>query len=1271
MEKLKSILQEKKQNYPELCSHPNFEKRLKWELIEIEVQDAEDYFINLYESGKKHDFNEHNLLVCKLLDIVKSVDLDREPNTKNGEYPDVDVDYLPIVRDYLKNVWAPEKFGSDKVCNIGNYGTFGLKSTFIDMARVHGLDRTEILNITTSLRLKDDEGEALTFDKALELYPDLKVYCDKHPDVAKAVQKLLHRNRSMGKHAGGLILCNQPIDNFVPLVRGTEGEAVSAWVEGLHGQDLGPVGLIKFDLLVVNSLWQIALTVKMVKERHHIKNISALDNQWDWSDLSYLNDSKCMEMANAGDLKCVFQYDSEGIRKLARKCGIDRFDDMVNLVALYRPGPLNQGMDETYALRKRGKQPYELHPVIEEILGKTYGIMIFQEDVMKILAAVGKIPIRDCYAVIKAISKKKTEAFQKYKDKFIENGQLVLSAAKEEIEKLFEQIYSFSEYGFNKTLTEDTTIYCVDGIKQIKDVCAGDKVFCVNEKGEQAQTEVVAVHDHGIIDVVEVTFDDGYKVKCTLDHKFLTEEGQVPLWKIIKSNLCVLSSPLGEQNAKKNTNKSPMWANICQRKPVCKTSENLRELQSNYFATKNRESQSHFSLRVKASELIKIKRSSQRMSALHLFEMERNRSKTYISLRDRVFAISTFGRTSSSLREVCGNQGEKYQRQDGKTKRLQPCARNKSHIFCNCQENFCSKRCSGSQIGSVKEMERQQSRGVCKVYRKSPAFSEEVQNGNVVKAAPWMEAEKSMLWERQEICGFGQKEDLDRDRWAVPFLANKIDKQQKRTQSKLHAVQRSNTQGGVFEKTGCDTNKIEYDMLPQKNRGTEVGMVSFTPEYSPISNTGSLVPRRVLRVVPVGKQQCYDLEVAVSTHNFILPNGIVTSNSHSVAYSYISARQLYLKAYYPIEFYTATLQCESADEKLRDYITEATNHGVDVCAVDINLSKETFNIVEDKIYIGFSNIKGIGEEKAKKIVELQPYSGFEDFLTRFGTEATVLRALIPLGIFKEAEPEKLYKFWLIFSEYQKMVKDRFKRFELSMSKIADALNEGLPPKLQVVKVASPKNLQILLEHIEMKDYEDKKSYIKVVQDAIKKSLATLKRFSEKAPIKPTLESFNPDEIKIDDAKVLAVLRDARLAQETYYGYPWDNRVKNAKEYEPNKNFNNLKLLDEAGALWATVICEVMEVNVKKFKSGKGSFASISVVDDNFEMGRITIWDDDFQRFKPELKKGNLISIQVCPPSNGFSSYTFKSPPRHKRYELPKDKALDYRLVLLEEKGKDE
>lgn len=996
MEKLKSLLAERKHLYPELCLHKNFEKRLKWELIEVEVQDLEEYFLKMFYEGKKYPTNENNLLICKFLDIVDDVNLDEEPLTKNGEYPDVDVDYLPIVRDYLKNTWAPQKFGEDKVCNIGNYGTFGLKSTFIDMARVHGLDRSEILQITTNLRIKDDEGEALTYQKALELYPELNAYCEKYPDVAVAVQKLLHRNRNMGKHAGGLILCNQPIDKFVPLVKGSEGEAVSAWVEGLSGQDLGPVGLIKFDLLVVSSLWQIALTVKMVKQRHNLKNISALEGQWDWSDLSYLDDVKCMEMANAGDLKCVFQYDSEGIRKLARKCGMDCFDDLVNLVALYRPGPLNQGMDETYTLRKRGTQEYKLHPVIEPILGKTYGIMIFQEDVMKILAAVGKIPLRDCYVVIKAISKKKVEAFAKYQDKFIENGQIVLQTNEDEVKKLFEQIKSFSEYGFNKCITKYNKLY--DHVK--------NTYFTVGElyekflygspnvvldsyvDGKIVKDKILNVFETGEKEVFEFELDNGIVIQSTMDHKFYcVDRNFYTMKEIIENNLEILSVNLPNEFL------------------VIKT------------------------CRVKSSKILGIQK--------------------------------TFNLTMESD-----------------------------------QHNYAI---------------------------------------------------------------FGLTED----------------------------------------------------------------------------------------------------------------KFIISRNSHSVAYSYISARQLYLKVHYPLEFYTATLQCESDDQKLRDYISEATNHGVEVCPLDINLSKETFSIFDGNIYIGFSNIKGIGEDKAKRIVELQPYDSFEDFLSRFGTEATVLRALVPLGVFKENNPVELYKFWLIFSDYQKVIKDRQKRFEVSLSKLAEVIKEALPEQLHVIKLATPKNIQILSDYIERKDFENKDQYISLLAGAKKKAEAALKRFADKAPIKPTLEVFISDEVKIDDAKVLPLLNNRRLAQETYYGYPWDNRVRNTSEYQPNKNFNNLKLQDEAGALWTTVMCEVLEVNIKKFKSGKGSFVSLTVMDDNFEIGRITIWDDDYQRFKPELKKGNLISIQVCPPSNGFSSYTFKSPPRHKRYELPKEKSMDYRLVLIEESNKDE
>lgn len=837
MEKLKQIIESRKDLYPEIKSHPNFEKRLRWELIEIDVQDMEDYFINLYESGQKHETNENNLLICKLLGICENLNLDEEPKTKTGEFPDVDVDYLPIVRDYLKNTWAPRVFGETKVCNIGNYGTFGLKSTLIDMARVHGLDRQEVLQITTELKLKDDEGQALTYEKALELYPKLKSYCESHPDVATATQKLLHRNRSMGKHAGGLILCNQDIDKFVPLVKGTDGEAVSAWVEGLSGQDLGPVGLIKFDLLVVNSLWQIALTVKLVKERHNIKNISAHPGEWDWSDLSYLNDPLSIETANTGDLKCIFQYDSDGIRKLVSKGGVDSFDDLVAYVSIYRPSALDIGADVEYVERKKGVKPYEIPEVLKNVLSETYGIFIYQEQIMQVLSIVGKIPLRDCYQIIKAISKKKISAFQKYKDKFVENGQVVLGKSKEELEQYWQTVQSWAGYGFN--------------------------------------------------------------------------------------------------------------------------------------------------------------------------------------------------------------------------------------------------------------------------------------------------------------------------------------------------------------------------------------------------------------------------------------------SAHATSYSYISARQLYLKVHYPIEFYTATLMCESADDKLREYITEAENHGVTVCGLDINKSKENFAIVDDKIFIGFSNIKGIGEEKAKRIVELQPYAGFEDFLFRYGTEAAVLKAFIPLGVFSDAEPEILYKFWIMFAEYQKQINDKKKRHIASLAKLLEDFKSSMPVAFSVIDCLSEKVFQFLKDYVNKKDLDNKSDLLETIEKFEKKYKISTSKFNEKIAVRPSISAFDPSSIEIEDTKVLPLLKNKRLAQETFYGYVWDNRIKQIKEYVQKKNFSNLRKAAEAGAPWVTLLCEILEVNKKSFKNGKGQFASVLVMDDNFETGRITVWEEDYERFKPELKKGNLISIQVCPPSNGFPSYTFKSPPRHKRYELPKDKKNDYRIVLYE------
>lgn len=427
-----------------------FRNRLKAEIKEIDVQMEYEYFYDLYKKKAKFAQNENNLLVAKLLGLVDDFDIEKESTFIQGEFPDVDIDYLPMVRDYIKNDWAPKQFGIDNVCAIGNYTTFGIKSSLIDMARVHGRSRQEILDLTTKIGLKDEDGKTFTWQKALEQYPDLKNYCEANPDVADSASRLMNRNRGSGMHAGGLIISNQRIDSLVPLIRGKDGVHASAFVEGLSGTDLGPLGLIKFDLLVITNLVQIAKACKIIKDRHGITSICALPGKSDWSDTSYLEDPESLKLANDGKLKCIFQFDSEGIREMVRKGGVTCFEDIVAFAALYRPGPLGMKMDERFIERKRGRESYTLHPVLQPILGNTYGVLVYQEQIMKILRAVGLIPDIHCEIVRKAISKKKVKIFARYKEMFIKNGQVILGWTFEQVNDLWNQIEAFAEYGFNK-----------------------------------------------------------------------------------------------------------------------------------------------------------------------------------------------------------------------------------------------------------------------------------------------------------------------------------------------------------------------------------------------------------------------------------------------------------------------------------------------------------------------------------------------------------------------------------------------------------------------------------------------------------------------------------------------------------------------------------------------------------------------------------------------------------------------------------------------------
>lgn len=825
---IKTICEEKLQQIPHTEAH---EERLALELREVNTLNEADYFLSLAEKGDKYE-NENNLIIPYLLGICDEFDITKPPCYEYGEFPDIDIDYLPSVRQYLKEEFSREKHGKQFVCNIATYTTFGLRSALIDMAKVFGLDRKEILSLTTKLGIKDDEGEILTWEKAIELYEDLRKYLEQNPEMAEAAKKMLHRNRNMGMHASGLIISGVPIEDFVPLVKVKDGTgACSAWVEGLHGTDLGAVGLVKFDFLSLEANMKIATGTKLAGEigaesfhdscnaveaaTKHVGRVAALPGKSNWTDTSYLEDPVALEMANRGDLKMVFQYDgSEGIRRLAKQGGVTSFNDLAVYTALFRPSAIKLGMHEAYCRRKNKLEEYEIHPLVKDFMEPTYAVMVFQEQVMRMLNVVGKIPLKDCEAVRKAISKKKIEKFQKYKEIFVANGQETLQWPIEKVANLWNQIEAFSGYGFNL--------------------------------------------------------------------------------------------------------------------------------------------------------------------------------------------------------------------------------------------------------------------------------------------------------------------------------------------------------------------------------------------------------------------------------------------AHCVAYTYISSRMLYLKAHHPLAFYASVLSFTKAASskdyfKLKDYKQEAERHGIRVNQVNINKSGVECRIVDKEIYYGLGKLRGIGEEIAERVVKLQPFKDYTDFISRAGTEAKIHQPVIALRMFDE-DPIKLYNFYQAFKVTQKKEEEREKRLQRTLTKYREKIKE-LTGKEEVD------------DDVFLLPDETKEEVLTLIK---KISLSTMNYQSRSAPL-PKLYEFNNSEENIDP-EYLKLLKDKTAAEEHYYGFVWNHPLEKCPKYGHHTFEEFESNQTEVGPI------DIQINKVQQMKGPKATYYRLDVEDANSEKRRVTVWTDDFKRFKEELVAGRFIRLTVKAPSNGFPTFTLVSSPN--RYRKP-PKELDTRVYPLD------
>lgn len=359
-------------------------------------------------------------------------------NDERFSPPDIDTDVCwsrrQDVIDYIVG-----KYGEEHVAQIVTFGTLGLKSLLDDLGRVYGVPIKDIERVKKAVV---EDGDKMTLAKALEdegFREEFEILCEQEPRILEGMQKLegLHRHGSI--HAGGVIVASEPINTLAPtyLAKG-KGRPVVQY----DMVDAEQVGLLKMDLLGLRTVTLIDWAEKDVRKWH--------DSEFHTRGYR-LDDQEAFDIINRGDTAGIFQLEGTGITRFAQQMKIESFNDIIALLALYRPGTLDSGSADQYIRRKNGQEEVTYpHPSLEPILKDTYGIIVYQEQVMSVFRTMGGYTLGQADMARRAMGKKKKEIMDAELEKFRE-GAKKLGYDKDTIKEVSDLIETFARYGFNKS----------------------------------------------------------------------------------------------------------------------------------------------------------------------------------------------------------------------------------------------------------------------------------------------------------------------------------------------------------------------------------------------------------------------------------------------------------------------------------------------------------------------------------------------------------------------------------------------------------------------------------------------------------------------------------------------------------------------------------------------------------------------------------------------------------------------------------------------------
>ena len=353
--------------------------------------------------------------------------------------PDIDIDFCVRGRGEVINHVAG-LYGRDSVCQIITFGTLASKAAIKDVGRALEVPYAEVDRIA-KLIPPPVRGRNVSIGQALEQVPELRKEMDTNPQVKEILeiaQRLEGCARHSSVHAAGVVISPQPLQELIPVAMSGKEELTTQYVMS----DLEKTGMLKMDFLALTALTVINDCLTSIK---HL-----LGEEIKWSDLA-LNDAKALAVFAEGRTEAVFQFESSGMQEICRKLKPKGLEDLAALNALYRPGPLDGGMVDEFIQRHHGKKAVRyLVPEMKEILNNTYGIIVYQEQIMQLAQKLAGYTLSEADLMRRAMGKKKREEMAVHEEKFIK-GAIERGIKQEKAEKIFSLMAQFSDYGFNRS----------------------------------------------------------------------------------------------------------------------------------------------------------------------------------------------------------------------------------------------------------------------------------------------------------------------------------------------------------------------------------------------------------------------------------------------------------------------------------------------------------------------------------------------------------------------------------------------------------------------------------------------------------------------------------------------------------------------------------------------------------------------------------------------------------------------------------------------------